>query len=46
MDNHNIITSSSKFKHLSFKHYEYIIREIMKHYAFFQGKKGNTAELL
>ena len=39
MDNHNIITSSSK-------HYEYIIREIMKHYAFFQGKKGNTAELL
>ncbi len=42
MDNYNIITPSSKFKHLSFQHYEYIIREITKHDAFHHGKKRNT----
>ena len=42
MDNYNIITPSSKFKHLSFEHYEYIIREITKHDAFHHGKKRNT----
>ena len=35
-------TPSSKFKHLSFQHYEYIIREITKHDAFHHGKKRNT----
>lgn len=39
MDNYNIITPSSKFKHLSFQHYEYIIREITKHDAFFHQNK-------
>lgn len=38
----NIITVSSKFKHLSFEHYDYIIREIIKHDAFHNGKKRNT----
>ena len=42
MDNYNIITPSSKFKHLSFKHCEHIIREITKHDAFHHGKKRNT----
>ena len=42
MDYYNIITPSSKFKHLSFEHYEYIIREITNHDAFHHGKKRNT----
>lgn len=42
MDMNNIITVSSKFKHLSFEHYDYIIREIIKHDAFHNGKKRNT----
>lgn len=42
MDNYNSITTTNKYKHLSFEHYEYIIREITKHDAFYNGKKRNT----
>lgn len=42
MDIMNSITTSAKFKHLSFEHYEYIIREVTKHDAFHNGKKRNT----
>ncbi len=45
MDYYNIITPSSKFKHLSFEHCEYIIREITKHDAFHHGTRGIQAEL-
>lgn len=42
MDSYNSITATSKYKHLSFEHYEHIIREITKHDAFHNGKKRNT----
>ncbi|MEG0564355.1 hypothetical protein [Anaerorhabdus sp.] len=42
MDNINSITTSTKYKHLSYEHYEYIIREITKHDASNKGKKRNT----
>lgn len=42
MNDYNSITATSKYKHLSFEHYEHIIREITKHDAFHNGKKRNT----
>lgn len=42
MDNYDSITTTNKYKHLSFEHYEHIIREITKHDAFHNGKKRNT----
>lgn len=42
MDDYNSITATNKYKHLSFEHYEHIIREITKHDAFHNGKKRNT----
>lgn len=42
MDAIHSITPSSKYKHLSFVHIEYIIREITKHDAFHHGKKRNS----
>lgn len=42
MDNYNSITATKKYEHLSFEHYEHIIREIIKHDAFHNGKKRNT----
>lgn len=42
MDILNAITLLPKYKHLTFEHYDYIIREIIKHDAFHNGKKRNT----
>ena len=46
MNNFNSITAPPQYKHLSFKHYEYYMREKTIHDAFHNGKKHNTGKLL